>query len=247
MSKWVAGKIVEKKQWTDKLYSLRIEADIEPFEAGQFGKLALEIDGEMVARPYSYVNAPHERPLDFYFITVEDGPFTQRLNKLERGDQIFLTPHGAGFLVLSELPSAQNLWLLCTGTALGPFLSIMKTAEPWRRFTNVIFVHAVRYKHELTYQDTIARIRELHPQQFHYIPFVSREETDFAMPGRVMDAIADGRLEKRAGLALTTETSQVMICGNPDMVRDTIAALSARGMKKNRRREPGHITIENYW
>ena len=38
-----------------------------------------------------------------------------------------------------------------------------------------------------------------------------------------------------------------MICGNPDMVRDTVAVLETRGLKKNRRRDPGHITTEQYW
>ena len=35
--------------------------------------------------------------------------------------------------------------------------------------------------------------------------------------------------------------------GNPDMVKDVIAALAERGMKKHRRRSPGQITVENYW
>jgi ferredoxin--NADP+ reductase len=38
-----------------------------------------------------------------------------------------------------------------------------------------------------------------------------------------------------------------MICGNPDMVRDTSLVLEERGLKKNRRKAPGHITVENYW
>jgi len=38
-----------------------------------------------------------------------------------------------------------------------------------------------------------------------------------------------------------------MICGNPAMVRDTVAALEARGMKKNKRRDPGQSTTEQYW
>ena len=42
-------------------------------------------------------------------------------------------------------------------------------------------------------------------------------------------------------------TSQVMLCGNPDMVRDVTATLVERGMKKHRRRNPGQITVENYW
>jgi ferredoxin--NADP+ reductase len=38
-----------------------------------------------------------------------------------------------------------------------------------------------------------------------------------------------------------------MICGNPDMVRDTQAVLRARGLQRNRRGKPGQITVENYW
>jgi len=30
-------------------------------------------------------------------------------------------------------------------------------------------------------------------------------------------------------------------------VRDTSATLGLRGMKKHRRRDPGQITVENYW
>jgi ferredoxin--NADP+ reductase len=38
-----------------------------------------------------------------------------------------------------------------------------------------------------------------------------------------------------------------MLCGNPDMVTDVVATLRARGMKRHRRREPGHVSVEPYW
>jgi ferredoxin--NADP+ reductase len=31
------------------------------------------------------------------------------------------------------------------------------------------------------------------------------------------------------------------------MVNDTTEVLEARGLKKNKRKEKGHITTENYW
>jgi ferredoxin--NADP+ reductase len=79
------------------------------------------------------------------------------------------------------------------------------------------------------------------------VSFVSREAAEGALPGRVPAAIEDGRLESVTGVALSAEKSQVMICGNPEMVKDTSAALARRGMKKHRRRDPGQITVENYW
>jgi ferredoxin--NADP+ reductase len=108
-------------------------------------------------------------------------------------------------------------------------------------------VHAVRTAEELTYGDEIRSLLERYPEQLQFIPFVSREDTDFAIKARIPAAIEDGRLEQRAGTRISVGDSQVMICGSPAMVRDTTAVLEARGMKKNKRRDPGHITTEQYW
>jgi ferredoxin--NADP+ reductase len=247
MSKWVEGTVVSQKQWAGRLYSLQVEAQLVPFQAGQFAKLALAADGEMVARPYSFVNAPHERPYDFYYVVLPGNPLTPRLCKLEAGDTIYLAPHASGFLTLSEVPPGEHLWLLATGTALGPFLSILKTEVPWQRFERVVLVHAVRHAEELSYQDQIQSLLSRHAGNFVFVPVLSREKTDFALGGRIPKAIEDGRLEARAGIGLTAQSSRLMVCGNPEMVADTVHALQARGLKKHRRRDPGQISVENYW
>jgi ferredoxin--NADP+ reductase len=247
MSKWVAGRVVRLHQWTADLYSIQVEADIAPFTAGQFNRLALEIDGEMVARPYSFVNGPANPVNEFCFTVVKDGPLTHELIRLKTGDPLYLAPRAAGFFVLSEVPDTETLWMLSTGTAIGPFLSILTTAEAWQRYRNIVLVHAVRTTEELVYQDEIKALLEQHAEQLRFIPFVSREDTDFAIKGRVPAAIEDGQLEQRAGLEIAADNTQVMICGNPDMVHDTQSVLEARGLKKNRRRDPGHITTEQYW
>jgi len=115
--------VAAQKRWTEDLFSLKVEADIS-FEAGQFAKLALAVGNEMVARPYSFVNAPTRRPHEFYYVTLPEGPLTQRLCKLDAGDRIHLAPRPAGFLALSEVPDGENLWMISTGTGIGPFLSI---------------------------------------------------------------------------------------------------------------------------
>ena len=58
---------------------------------------------------------------------------------------------------------------------------------------------------------------------------------------------AGGRLEARTGISLTPENAHAMLCGNPAMVEDVQKALNARGMRRHRRKEPGHITLETYW
>lgn len=247
MSKWIEGTVLGQRQWTERLYSLQVDADLRTFEAGQFGRLALAVDGQMVARPYSFVNAPTERPFEFYYIVVSGGLLTPRLAGLEPRDSIYLAPTAAGFLVLREVPDVAHLWLLSTGTGLGPFLSILKTEAPWKRFERIVLVHSVRHGVELTYRDQIDRLLAAHPDRLQVISFVSREEFPGALSGRIPAAIADGRLERAVGLELSARDSHVMLCGNPAMVSDVMTMLKARGMTRHRRREPGHITSENYW
>lgn len=247
MAAWNAGKVVEHKQWNETLHSLYVESEIEPYQAGQFTKIGLEINGVTVGRPYSLVNPPHSQPLEFYYIEVPGGPLTPHLAKLKPGDSILVAPRANGFMILDEIPQARHLWLIATGTGVGPFLSILSTEKPWERFEQVVLVYAVRSLSELSYQERIAQVLATHAGQFVFIPFVSREATDFALPGRIPQAIIDGRLEARAGIKISAEDSQVMLCGNPQMVEDTTNLLAGRGLKKHKRKDPGQITVENYW
>jgi ferredoxin--NADP+ reductase len=247
MSQWLDGRVVRQARWTDRLCSLQVDAPLGDFQAGQFVKLALDVGGERVGRPYSLVNPPGERPLEFYYNVVAAGPLSPRLAALQAGDAVFVAASPAGFLVLAEVPEAQNLWLIATGTGLGPFLSILRTEEPWRRFRQVVLVHATRTAAEQAYGDVLAAVAAARGAQFRRVAFVSRERSPGALEGRVPTALRDGRLERAAGTELSAERSHAMLCGNPEMVTDVTAALAERGMRKHRRRAPGHISVETYW
>lgn len=246
MAKWLEGRVLENRHWTPALFSLRVAGPALQFEAGQFVKLALDIDGERVARPFSFVNPPGDMPLEFYGVIVPQGPLSPRLACLQPGDALYLSTNPSGFLVLLEVPPAEELWLLATGTGLAPFLSILRTDPPWRTYRRVILAHAVRRANELVYRDLIEAAKHARGDQFRYVTFVSREDHPGSLPGRIPAAIRDGRLEA-AACAIAPERSQFMLCGNPDMVKDVTAALVERGLRKHRRRAPGHITVENFW
>jgi len=239
--KWLTARVVENRHWTDSLFSLRVEGAPAKFQAGQFVRIALDINGERVARAFSFVNPPDDPMLEFYGVVVPQGPLSPRLSRLRAGDALYVAPNPAGFLILSEVPDVETLWLISTGTGLAPFLSILRTETPWRRFRNVVVVHAVRWARELTYRDVIGATPA------RYVSMVSREAAPGSLAGRIPAAIADGRLEAAAGVRLAPESSHVMLCGNPDMLKDTQAVLTARGMRKHRRRSPGHITVESFW
>lgn len=246
-TEWLEGTVIENQHWTDQLYTLHIKAPEVRFTAGQFGRLALDIDGERIARPYSFVNPPNADHLEFYSIIVPEGPLSSHLEALAEGDRIWVSAQGVGFFVLDEVPESEYLWLLATGTGLGPYLSILGTPEPWAHHRKIALVHAVRYTRELTYQNILQKYRDQYPDQFVYAPFVSREDNPDALHGRIPTAIEDGRLAERAGMSFDPAQAQVMLCGNPQMVQDTSALLKRMGMARNRRSTPGQITTESYW
>jgi len=251
MTAWIEGRVAGRRQWTESLFSLLVAAPEVTFVAGQFARLALPAPPgarePMIGRPYSFVNPPHAAPHEFYYIVLPDGPLSPRLAALAPGDPVWMLPRANGFFSISEVPEADALWCIATGTGIGPFLSILRTDEPWQKFARVVLVHAARHADELTYRDEIAAIGHARPGFFSYVPMTSREAAPGALTGRIPAAIADGRLEARAGVPLTAANAHAMLCGNPAMIDDAQLALAARGMRRHRRREPGHITLESYW
>ncbi|PSW19265.1 ferredoxin--NADP(+) reductase [Photobacterium sanctipauli] len=247
MADWIPAEVITNRHWNNDLFSLVLKANIEPFKAGQFTKLGLEIDGKMVQRAYSFVNPPGDGNIEIYATRVADGLLSPRLHSLEQGDTVYVSARANGYFTLDEVPEGEHLWLLATGTAIGPYLSLLREKAVWQRFRKVILIHAVRFSADLSYQGEINTLKENYPEQLIVQPFVSREPAVLSLPGRIPQAIEDGMLERRVGLPLVPEKSQIMICGNPEMVKETKAVLEAKGFTKNLRRKPGQITVEHYW
>src|SRR5262245_57801334 len=113
---WLSGKVVENRHWTETLFSLRVEAPKLDYQAGQFVRVALDIDGGRVARAFSFVNPPEDPVMEFFGVIVPEGPLSPRLARLRAGESLYIASNPAGFLVLREVPDAPTLWLLSTGT-----------------------------------------------------------------------------------------------------------------------------------
>jgi len=245
MANWLTGKVIKKIQWNERLFSIRVQCDFENFEAGQFVRVALDINDERVARPYSLVSTPDDNFLEVYFNIVPEGPLTPKLAELDVDDEIFVSDKANGFLTVTEIPECKKLWMLATGTGVGPFLSILKGKQVWQRFEKVVLGYSVRDRSELSYQEQILAIEKQHGDQFSFVPFVTREKVAGAMQQRITDNIEDGSFEQRVAVDIDQD-SHIMMCGNSAMISSVTEVLEKRGLRKHRRREPGHITTEKY-
>src|SRR5690606_28862884 len=106
---WTEGVVVRNLHRTQNLFSLQIEADVAPFTAGQYTSLALDIDGERVAQPYSILSAPGECPLEFFFYTQPDGELSARLSQLRAGDRLWIQQAAEGSFTLRYVPEGRAL------------------------------------------------------------------------------------------------------------------------------------------
>ncbi len=247
MAQWLSGRVERKTRWNETHFSLTIAAEGPEFVAGQFVRVGMDLDDERVGRPYSLVNPPHEPLLEIFFNTVPEGPLSNRLAALETGDTLWLTDAANGFLTLAEVPEhTRDLWLLATGTGIGPFLSMLQTDDPWQRFDKIVLGYSVRRPEDLGYGELIERLQREHPERLHFVPFVTGQQVQGAFQRRIPATISDGSLEQRVGVSLDPDRCHVMLCGNSGMIKDVTTVLAERGLRRHRRREPGHISTEKY-
>ncbi len=236
--------MLERIEWAPGLITLRL--GIEPmFEAGQFFNLGLYHDGEFTRRAYSAASAPGA-PLEFFIAQVNDGEFSPALFGLREGQHVWVEDRPQGFFTLRYVPDADELWLVATGTGLGPFVAMLRSGEVWQRFRRVIVVHGVRDTTQLAYRAELDAWRAERPCVV--VTCTSRASSNPPLlSGRVTQTLVDGSLEEAAGTSLGPERSHVMLCGNPEMVAEMSALLDERGLRKHRQRKPGHVTVEKYW
>lgn len=251
IEKYSVEKVLSVQPWTDTLFSFTMTRPAHfKFTAGQFARIGLKVNDDLVVRAYSVVSSPFDETLEFFSIVVPDGAFTSHLQHLKVGDALYLEKIPYGFLTLAryQLPLPQDLWLLATGTGLAPFISMLQDFETWTKYKNIHLVYSVRTQSELAYLDRIKEIAETFGEGhtgFQFVPIITRDP-NAALHDRLPILIENGQLEKAVNFQFNAATTHIMLCGNPEMVEDTKEALKARGLSMNRRGE-GNIAVENYW
>ncbi|MFL3023867.1 MAG: ferredoxin--NADP reductase [Methylophilaceae bacterium] len=252
-SKYSTEKILSVHHWNDTLFSFKTtRQDGLRFENGQFVMIGLEVDGRPLARAYSVASPNYDEHLEFLSIKVQNGPLTSRLQHIKVGDELLVSRKPTGTLVIHDLKPAKNLYLFSTGTGLAPYMSLIQDIEVYDRFEKVVLVHGVRKINDLAYKDFIENdlpnnefFGEEIRNQLIYYPTVTRES--FKNEGRLTDLIKSGKLFDDIGLSkMNPIEDRAMICGSPEMLKDTQDLLDSMDFKVSPRiGEPGDYVIEH--
>ncbi|MDB5769688.1 MAG: ferredoxin--NADP reductase [Burkholderia sp.] len=225
------------------------------FTAGQYARLGLADDGDIIWRAYSMTSAPSDEFLEFYGILVPNGLFTGQLKQIKPGDPIWIEKQNHGFMTPDRFTDGEDLWMLATGTGVGPYISMLRDPYVWGKFRRLILVHGVRHANEFAYREDLEQLEQqppasvASPASLQVIQATTREPATQPgqLHGRITALLDSGALEEAAGVAINEQTSRIMLCGNPDMIEDTRKVLHGRGLKPVRRLTPGQFVTENYW
>ena len=238
--------------WTDTLFSFRVERPRSlRFRSGEFVMIGLpKDDGKPLLRAYSIASPSWDDELEFYSIKVPDGPLTSRLQRIVPGDRIILRPKPVGTLVHDALLPGSRLWLVCTGTGVAPFASILRDPETWERFDDVVLAHTCRTGDELAYGRSIVEglpddplIGDMARGKLHYYPTTTREPS--AREGRISDHIRSGAVFATLAFpAWSPATDRVMVCGNLALNKDIMALCDAAGLREGANSAPAEYVVE---
>jgi ferredoxin--NADP+ reductase len=241
------------RHWSPTLLSFRCTRPAAfRFTPGHYTRLGLGAGDARVWRPYSLTSAPGDDFLEFIAVLVPGGGFSEKLRELTVRGSVGVDKTAYGFLTVNQLAPGKDLWMLASGTGLGPFMSILRDPTVWRDFERLILVHSVRHAAELAWREEISELPH-HASapgpraSLSYIPIVTREPGATILSDRIPLLLADGRLEAAAACPLSVADSRLMVCGNPELARSLREYLGTRGYATNRRGVPGQMAFEKYW
>lgn len=212
----------------------RVDGEALPFIPGQFMQIHFEHEGEMKRRSYSIATVPcdpahPDEPEKFDSIEmavsyVEGGLATNLLSEMQPGDQLRASGPVGRFVLGDERPARYVL--VATGTGVVPYRTMLpEIARRIRdRGTEFVLLFGVRTPEELLYGEEFEQFEHDHPG-FHFYPVYSRVKQQQLKGNERAGYVQHcfGEFEP------DPERDLFFLCGNPDMIDQSVADLQERG------------------
>ena len=198
-------RVLNVRHITENLFILRSEKPNVEIRAGQCFNVG--IPGVGINREYSMCSSPNDSHLDFYIRAVPDGRLSQRLQKMQAGNEIEIDGPDGEFCI-DNISLDKKFTFIATGTGIAPFLSFIRTYPD----INCEIIHGVRYPFEIF------------PDLSHLLNYkkcISVNDFGSDQNMRVTDYLNQF---PRA----THET--IYLCGNRKMIIDTVELLLDQGV-----------------
>lgn len=202
----------------------REDGELLDFTPGQFISVHFEHGDKVLRRSYSLANRPKNQQIEFALSYVEGGAASNLLFGLKPGDKIDISgPYGR--LTLRD-NTPERYILVATGTGVTPYRSMLpELAKRLDDHPNlsVELLLGVQKRADALYEEEFLAFAKQHPR-FHFHIHFSREHADdltesHQCTGYVQTAFSH--------LKLDPATDMVYLCGNPNMIDESVTITKA--------------------
>ena len=208
--------------------------------------------------------------LEFYVVLVRpdnENPapvLTPRLFTLKEGDRLNVGKGIVGSFTLDSFPSTTKTVIFgSTGTGEAPHNHMIHTLLNQGFDGNIVSLICCRYNQDLGYLDLHRQLEDRYPN-YTYAPLSTREPETINNKVYIQDFLDTERIEEAIGGPLDSGSTEVFLCGNPDMIgvpevdtetdertypdrKGVIEVLEKKGFRMDHRKFVGNIHFENYW
>ncbi|MGA8010070.1 MAG: 2Fe-2S iron-sulfur cluster-binding protein [Thiomonas sp.] len=221
---------------TQDIFALRLHiefADMEgipfTFSAGQYAQIAVDVDGQEIARDFSMASTPvdaeYDDILEFHIRRTPTGALSSLLGSVIRpGAQLLVRgPMGTGYF----RPRHEGpLYAVSGGTGLAPMLSVVQTALDNGKLESVVLFAGFRNQADVYGLEQMEQMRRTY-RNFSY--HLSLDEAQAGDPPQAAHRpLGDYLLEQVADFT----GAKVYLAGPPGMVETISSALLARGLSE---------------
>ena len=227
------------------------------FKPGQFVTLNFEKNSEIVRRNFSIANTPKYTAdtlsIEIAATFVPNGIASTALWNMKIGDHIQANgPFGIFVLKPEDLTTTKRYILVATGTGVTPYRSMIDSLQQLLELPDltVILILGVRNSSELLYGNEFINFAEQQPK-FKFIACYSREElTNLKSQASSKERVASGEVYEYNGYAqkkltqlnINPEHDLVYLCGNPNMIDESLTTLENLGLPRNKIRREKYIS-----
>ncbi len=209
----LAAKVVGADWLSPTVLRLRLQPERGlRYRAGQH----LVLWAGQVARPYSLASLPQEEPfLEFHLDCRQPGEFSDRARQLQVGDVLRLGELRGGALQYDPDWQSRPLWLLASGTGLGPLWGVLREALRQDHQGAIRVIHLAHDADGHYLAEPLAALAAQHPNL----------TVELWTTAQAIQALAQLRLVSRQTLAL--------LCGHPAQVEAFSKRLFLAGLPRN--------------
>jgi glycine betaine catabolism B len=228
---WLTATVVQIEQQTHNTRRFFIQMPNEDafnFEPGQFVTLDLPIHEKPARRlrSYSISSWPNDTNVfELCIVLLEGGAGTTYLfNEINVGSQ--LTVRGpVGVFTLHEHALQNDLYLICTGTGIAPFRSMVQQIKLQNLLhKNIYLIFGCRTKADLLYFEELKTLSN-NMEGFQYLPTLSREQWEGA--NGYVHSVYENILK-----AVPNSNATFMLCGWKAMIDEAKLKIIELGFDK---------------